>query len=280
MLELQLFKQHLHQRVVAGVAHGLVVEHAGLASQRFAQRAETARGVEGFVLGAVEREVLEPFERQHLDLVAVADRLAGVAVLVDQAVHAPGQVVLQRVGRKRRQRADAHLHVVERVELLRKVMRNDADETRRQAALRHEGGLRTFGQFHDRAGGGHVFGQVKVVATGLARLRGGHGGQVVRQRVDHRIIAAQCGQQRDGLLGVDHLGLHAEAGELGECRGALVDHRHLVVAAALQQAGDGLSDVAGAKQNDFHEVSPREVGSIGLSLETVAVETACHMRRK
>jgi hypothetical protein len=156
-----------------------------------AQRAQAAAGVEGLVLGAVQAEVLQAFERQHLERLAVADGLAGVAVLVDQAVHAPGQVVLERVGGKGRQRADAHLHVVQGVEALGQVVGHDADEARRQAALRHEGGARAVGQLLDGAGGGHVLGQVEVVAAGLARQRGGGHRQVVGQSIHNHITPTQ-----------------------------------------------------------------------------------------
>jgi hypothetical protein len=84
-----------------------------------------------------------PFERQGRDELAAVDGLAGVAVLVDQAVHRPGQVVLELVRREGGQRADAHLHVAHLVELLGQVVGDDADEARRQPALRHEGGLGT-----------------------------------------------------------------------------------------------------------------------------------------
>jgi hypothetical protein len=47
--------------------------------------------------------------------------------------------------------------------------------------------LGAFGQLLDGAGGGHVLGQVEVVAAGLARLRGHGHRQVVGQRVDHGV---------------------------------------------------------------------------------------------
>jgi hypothetical protein len=142
----QVLQQQPHHGAVARVAHALVVERAHAAGQRLAQRAQAAAGVEGLVLGAVQAEVLQPLQRQQLDRLPVVDRLAGVAVLVDQPVHAPGQVVLQRVGRERGQRAHAHLHLVHLVEALRQVVRDDAHEARRQPALRHEGRGRALGQ--------------------------------------------------------------------------------------------------------------------------------------
>ncbi len=183
---------------------------------------------------------------------AVADGLAGVAVLVDQAVHAPGQVVLQRIGGKSRQRADPHLDVVQRVEALRQVVGDDADEARRQAALRHEGGGCAVGQLLDGAGGGHVLGQVEVVAAGGTRQRGGGQRQVVGQRIDHGIVAAQRRQQRRLVFGVDLAGGDAGPRHTGQRLRVLVDQADLVVAGGGQQAGDGLADVASAEQGDVH----------------------------
>ncbi len=62
----QLVDQQLHQIAMARVANGLVVQFADLAIQRIAQRAQAAAGVEGFVAHAVERELLEPFQRQYI----------------------------------------------------------------------------------------------------------------------------------------------------------------------------------------------------------------------
>ena len=167
--------------------------------------------------------MLQPFERQRGDRLALVHRLAGVAVLVDQAVDRPGQVVFQRVGREGRQRAHAHLHVAHRIEAAGQVMGHDADEARRQAALRHEGRLGTLGQLLDRLGGGHVLGQVEVVAAAFQRQLGGGDGQVIGQRVDDRVLAAQLGGQGDAVLGVDlgggdALGRPARPGKPGSCR--------------------------------------------------------------
>ena len=63
-------QQRLHDRGMAGIADGAVVQRADLALQRFAERAETARGVEGFVGDAVEREFLALFKGRDLDAAA------------------------------------------------------------------------------------------------------------------------------------------------------------------------------------------------------------------
>ena len=89
---------------------------------------------------------------------------------------------------KFRQRADAHLDVAHVVEALRQVVRDDADEARRETALRHERVIGVVGDRADRVGGAHVLGQVEVVARrrALRRRRDVHR-EVVRQRVDERV---------------------------------------------------------------------------------------------
>ncbi len=145
-----------------------VIERSDAARQRFAQRAETARRIERFVLGAVERKMFETFERLHPLRAAVANRFARLAVFVDEAVHAPRQVVLQRIGRKLRQRADPYLDVANFGEAVRQFVRGDADEP--SARDRHCG-MNACGVVGDRGAdarsGAHVFGQVEV----MRRLR-------------------------------------------------------------------------------------------------------------
>src|SRR3546814_12441178 len=75
-----------------------------LSLERLGERAEPAGGVERLVGDAVEREVLDALQRQHLDALALVDRLGRVAVLVDQPVGRPGEVVVERVGRSEERR--------------------------------------------------------------------------------------------------------------------------------------------------------------------------------
>ena len=78
--------------------------------------AEPARGIEGLVVVAVEREMLELLERWHLLEFALTIALAGVEVFVDEPVGAQVRLYLRRVGRKLGQCADAHMHIVQGVE--------------------------------------------------------------------------------------------------------------------------------------------------------------------
>ncbi len=134
----QVFEQELHQVAMPRIAHRLVVERFDAARQRFAQRAEAAGCVERFVFGAVEREMLKTFERLDPLRAAVADRLAGLAILVDQAVDTLHvRLYFRRVGRELGQRADAHLDVADfRETVLPARARQCADKAWRQAALR------------------------------------------------------------------------------------------------------------------------------------------------
>ena len=198
---------------MTGVTHALIVKVAHLAGEGFAQRTETARGIERFVLDAIEGEVLQAFQRQHRGHRAFVNRLAGMAILVDEAVHAPGQVVLEGVGRKGRQCADAHLDLVERIKALRQVMRHDADEAGRESALRHEGSAGAFCHRHDGLGGSDVLGEVEVVAADILRRRRDADGEVIGQRVDHCVVPLDGGFQCAGVAGVDHGGVDTELGQ-------------------------------------------------------------------
>ncbi len=171
---------------MARIADGAVIQIAHLAGQGLAQRAEAARGVERLVQNAVERKLLELLERLRLAQLAVDDRLAGLAILVDDAVGAPGQIVVERIGRKLRQRADAHAHVLQFVEMRGKIARHDRDEAGSQTALRDECGARAGGELLHRAGAGDVLGQIEVMcAGGLGRL-GNQPGRVVGRRAQDR----------------------------------------------------------------------------------------------
>ena len=97
------------------------------------------------------------------------NRLARVAVFVDQAIGRPGEIVFHLIGRELRQRADAQPHLVKRSKLPRQMMRRDGDESRRQAALRHEDLPlpRLDGDLPNQPGGFDVFGQIEIAQPHL-----------------------------------------------------------------------------------------------------------------
>src|ERR1700722_15120150 len=140
----QIVEQRLHDGRMAGIADGAVIEVPYPARQSLAYGTEATGSVEGLVESPCDRKLPELLERLRLAALAVDDGLARLAILVDDAVRAPGQVVVERVGRKFRQRADAHAHVLQLVEMRREVARDDGDEARGETALGNEcrGGAR------------------------------------------------------------------------------------------------------------------------------------------
>ena len=93
MAQPEVVQEHAHERAMARIADGLVVEAAHLAFKGLAQGAEAAGGVEGLVARAVEGELLELLHRRHFAQLAFDDRLAALDIFVDDAVGAPGQIV-------------------------------------------------------------------------------------------------------------------------------------------------------------------------------------------
>ncbi len=89
-----ILDQKFDHVAVAGVAHGLVIEVPNPPFEGLAQGADAPCGGERLVAYAVEREMFEAFEWQDVDAAAVVDRLARIAVFIDQPVSRPCQVVL------------------------------------------------------------------------------------------------------------------------------------------------------------------------------------------
>ncbi|MFT3788002.1 MAG: hypothetical protein QM770_17830 [Tepidisphaeraceae bacterium] len=109
--------EEFDQVAVAAIANRFVVEVLHLARERFGQRADATRGVEGFVVHAVEAEGFVAFQWQHFQQLAAAHGFARVAVFVDQAVRAPREVVLHLVGGEDGQGTDAQADFVQFVEV-------------------------------------------------------------------------------------------------------------------------------------------------------------------
>ena len=235
---------------MARVAHRLVVEVVDLAVEGLAQRAKAARGVERLVGHAIERERLDLLQRQRFAHAPVDDRLARIAVFVDEAVGAPRQVVLERVGGIDRQRAHAHLHVAQRVERPRHRVRDDRDEPGRQPALRNQRRPRIHRERLHPPRALHVLGEVEIVRARRHRGRGDQWRQVERARTDDECVAADQVAQRGGIIEIAAHGGRTQRRHRREARGVLVGDRQRVVAGGLQEMGDRLADLAGAKQDE------------------------------
>ena len=113
--------------------------------------------------------MLEPLEGKKLHAPAVVDRLAGIAVLVDQTIGAPRQVVAERVDRILGQGPHPQVDVAQALEALGHVAGEDRDEPRRQATLRDEGGVGALGKVSHHVRRRHVLGEVEIVGTALTR---------------------------------------------------------------------------------------------------------------
>ena len=151
---------------------------------------------------------------------AVDHRLAGIAVFVDQSFGGPGQRILEHVVRVLGQGADAQLDGTQLVEVLGELVGRDADESRRESTLGHEGPGCTARDAAHRPGDLDVLGEVEVVRITLAR-RLGHGRiAVIGQAGDDgvRFVNAEMVVQRLGVAGVERHGAQV-------ARAVRLDHR-------------------------------------------------------
>ena len=167
LCQAEVLEQEGHQVAVSPVANGAVVELPHAAVEGIAERAQAAGRIERLVVYAVQGKRFQAVQRQGLDPAAIVDRLAGIAVLVDQAVRRPGEVVIQGIRGKFRQGAHAHVDRVQTLEPPREVISKNRDEAGGQAALGHENlaGTSPRGQVSDRTGRIKVFGQVEVTCA-------------------------------------------------------------------------------------------------------------------
>ena len=187
VIELQVVHQQPHLLAVAGIAHGLIVHDLRACAVRFGQRAEAAGSVERLVQRAVDLDLFQPFERRGLDAPAVDDRLARIAVLVDQAFGGPRQRVLQDVVRMLGQGADAQLHRAQLVEVTDQLVGGDRDESGCETALGNERLLGAVGDLADRASDLDVFCQIEIMYTGAPRRFRDRDVAVVRQARNHGV---------------------------------------------------------------------------------------------
>ena len=257
MVELQVVHEKAHLGAMTRVTHGLVVHALHARTVGVRERAEATRGVEGLVRRTVDLDFLQALERGDLDGPPIDDGLAGVAVLVDQALGGPGERILEDVVRMLGQRAHTQLDAAQLVEMSDQRVGGDADEAGRQPALRHECALGALGERTHGARHGDILGEVEVVRVRLAGRLGDRHVAVERQAgydCVHR-MRAQVGAQLGHILSVQAVGVQSRqlvridygAGDFG------IDVRdvHLVIAGFGQQAGNQGADLAGSQDEDF-----------------------------
>lgn len=257
----QVAKQGLHDGCVTGIADRPVVHFTDAPAIGVAQGAQTARRVEGFVHRSVDCQFLAVLERQHLPPHTIDNRLAGFAVLVDDAVRTPGQAVLEGIRGKARQRADAQPDAVERIEPLHHVVGDDRDKPRRQTALRDEGGGGILRQLLHMTGAGDVLREVEIVHANAPRSVGDVPGQLEGRCGKDSELAAQLRVQ--GLAAgfqVDCGGCNSRSErDAVELSAIPIDKGHTIAAAADQHFGDRHADPASADDRDVsstHDMSP------------------------
>ena len=208
-------------------------------------------GIECLVQNPVERELLQLLERLRFAQLTVDDGLAGLAVLVDDPVRAPGQIVIQGIGWEFRQGADTHPHVVQLIETRGQVAGHDGDEAGRQAALGNESRARARRELLHRAGAGDVLGQIQVMGAGRLGRFGDQPGGVIGRRAQHGELAHENLPQRIPLSDVgDHFGDIRRRFEPVELMLRPVHHRHGVVSGPAEQLGDHRANFSGAYDDD------------------------------
>ena len=119
------------------------------------------------------------------------------------------------------QGADAQLHGAQLVEVRDELRGGDADEARREPALRHEGLARADGDGAHRAGDLDVLGQVEVVGVRLAGRLRDRDIAVEGQARDHRVhrVLGEVPGERGRVARIE--------GEAGEVRRAVRPHHRL-----------------------------------------------------
>jgi len=176
---------------MARIANRAVIESADLPLEGVAKGPDAARSVECLVGNTIDRKFLPLLQRRHLAAHAIHDRFASLAVFVDDAIRAPGQVVIDGVGGILRKRPDPQSDSVEHVETLRHVEGHDGHEARSEPALRDEGCVSIGGELPHTACAHDILRQVEIMGTGRSGrfrdvLRQTEGGGI-EHMADHRL---------------------------------------------------------------------------------------------
>ena len=235
---------------MAHVADRAIVQLADAIFQGLAERAQAARGVERLVAHPVERKDLESFKWQKFDAPSLVNRFARVAVLVDQAVGGPGEIVVQGVGGKLRQRANAHVDRVQPVEGLCEMVGQNGNESGGQSALGHEHLPRRsdLGNLPHALGGMDVFGQIEVAHSPIQGNLGCQWIESIVQRGNHAIAAVYGRDQLVGYGSIGHNGL--DVGHVPQAVDRLdvnIGHPNSIIACLGKESSNHRTDLAGAE---------------------------------
>lgn len=185
-------EEEVHQLRVSRITHALVVEVVHHAVVRFTQRAEPSRGGERLELHSADVEQLPPLHRRHRLSLPLLDHLAIVQVLVHDPLGRPVEGIGHEPGRVLRQRAHAQAQGTAAVEPRHQRRAGDADEARRQPALRRHDAARPLAQRDDGASTRHVLGEIEVVNPRRARRVRDPEIELVRQTGESGVDAPQC----------------------------------------------------------------------------------------
>jgi hypothetical protein len=164
------------------------------------------------------------------------------------------------------QGADTQLDRTQLVEVLGELIRGDADETRRESALRHESPGGTARDAAHRLGDFDVFGEIEIVRVTLARRLGHDGIAVIRQAGDDgvRFMQPEVVVERPGVAGIHGHGTQVARAmclDHGFGRGRVdIAQRDVVIAGFGQKPTDEGADLAGTQ--DQHFVHENLVGAV------------------
>ena len=184
----------------------------------------------------------------HIGELAAHDGVTGIAVLVDDAIRAPGEVVAQRIRGVAREGAHTQLQVIELVKLPGQMPAQHADQSWGQSALRHQHRPRLGRQCADGAGGRHILGQIKIVHALLCRCRGHACRAEKGEGIDDKAVGGQRGGERRIVLDIQ-LQVTQQRIAVGRRRLDIRQRdRHLIQLG--QHVGQGGADLSRAENQD------------------------------
>ena len=195
--------------------------------------------------------MFQPFERPTVLPCPLMNHITRIAVLVNQPIRRPGQIVFQRIGGKLGQRPDAQHQRVEFLELFSQMIGRNPHKTGCQSTLGHENlaEFRRGGQFTNGSSRGDIFRQVKI--TDPHRQRHPRHGRIQAKGEcrNHRRHPGHGSTQVRFGRSIQHQRLDTKS-SLQSPQGfrIRVGDSHPIVTRLDQQGGDHSPDGSGTKQ--------------------------------